>query len=603
TAACGRCCVRDSQQAHVLGAQVRVTVHFSDGERIEGDSGAMTLSKMGFPMVPDGGNNVLLWVSVSAIKYVLIHAGNLEKSEHGDPRAGADLPKIVIRFHDGEVIRTYRDDSWGQEGEGFKLRLWDSRLRILLPALVSLHAVKGIFFVKEWDSRTPGEKLARSGRLPAAAAEASPAAQLPGQGGGRIEQLARSYRARLARIRDPRMDDRTPGEFSGAVTDHLTRLLAEDGLTLPPDELHELSEIILRNAFRYGPLDSLLADPTVSEIMVNGHRHVFVERNGKLQSSKRTFSSDHELLEVIRRMAGSIGRRIDETSPMVDARLPDGSRINAVIPPASVDGPTLTIRKFTKFLSDMGDLIKQDTLNLNMALFLQQAVLGGANLLITGGTGSGKTTTLNVLGSLIPADQRVITIEDTAELQLAHPHVVRLEYRGPNVEGEGELTIRQLLRNSLRMRPDRIIVGEVRGAEALEMLQAMNTGHDGSMSTIHANSAIDALARLETMVLSASIDLPLEAVRAQIVSAVDLIIHQVRRPDGKRKILEVSELRGYAGGLPVLRQIFVFEADSDHGQFRATGVKPRCLEKLARQGVPLADGILETWPAAPALPS
>ena len=571
---------------------MRVTVHFADGERIEGDSGAMSLSKMGFPMVPDGGNNVLLWVSISAIKYVLIHSGEVASSDLEDPRTDSNLPKIVIRFHDGEVVRTYRDESWGQEGEGFKLRIWDPKLRKLVPALISLHAVKGVFFVKEWDSRTPAEKLAPAGRRPEGTALVPGFERRSAAGDGRIEEIALRYRARLARIRDPRMDERSPEDFAGAIRGHLTRLLAEDGIVLAPAELAELGDIIVRNAFRYGPLDALLSDPTVSEIMVNGYQHVFVERNGRLQNSRQTFSSDHELLEVIRRMAGSIGRRIDETSPMVDARLPDGSRINAVIPPAAVDGPTLTIRKFTKFLSDMGDLIKQDTLNLNMALFLQQAVGGGANLLISGGTGSGKTTTLNVLGSLIPQAQRVVTIEDIAELQLQHPHVVRLEYRGPNVEGEGELTIRQLLRNSLRMRPDRIIVGEVRGAEALEMLQAMNTGHDGSMSTIHANSAVDALARLETMVLSASIDLPLEAVRAQIVSAIDLIIHQVRRPDGKRKILEVSELRGYASGVPELRRIFVFEADADHGQFRATGVKPRCLEKLARQGVRLSDGIL-----------
>jgi len=270
---------------------------------------------------------------------------------------------------------------------------------------------------------------------------------------------------------------------------------------------------------------------------------------------------------------------------MVDARLPDGTRINAVIPPASVDGPTLTMRKFTKFLYDASDLLREETLSIGMAVFLQHAVRGGASLLISGGTGSGKTTTLNVLGSLIPENQRVVTIEDTAELQLQRAHVVRLEYRPPNVEGRGEVTIRQLLRNSLRMRPDRIIVGEARGGEALEMLQAMNTGHDGSMSTIHANSAADALARLETMVLSASIDLPLEAVRAQIGSAIDLIIHQVRRPDGKRKIMQISELLGYEDNRPVIRDIFVLDAKSGRDRFRPTGVRPQCLAKLARLGV------------------
>ena len=570
---------------------MKVTVHFADGERIEGDSAALSLMQMGFPVVPSSGNNSLVWVSLSAIKYVLIHAGNMEASKDGDPRARLGLPKIVIRFKDGEVIRTYRDENWGAEGDGFKLRIWDSKLGVLIPALVSLHHVKGIFFVKQWDSRSSGDKLLTAGGREHDSLGRRPDVVVAENGAPRIEALARGYRARLARIRDPRLAGRVSEDFAAAVRHHLVQLLAQDGLVLVESEQNELGDLILRNSFGYGPLDPLLMDPTVSEIMVNGHDQIFVERHGRIQKSPHQFASNQDLLDAISRMAASVGRRIDESNPMVDARLADGTRINAVIPPASVDGPTLTMRKFTKFLYDAGDLLREETLSVGMAIFLQHAVRGGASLLISGGTGSGKTTTLNVLGSLIPEDQRVVTIEDIAELQLQRTHIVRLEYRPPNVEGRGEVTIRQLLRNSLRMRPDRIIVGEARGGEALEMLQAMNTGHDGSMSTIHANSAADALARLETMVLSASIDLPLEAVRAQIGSAIDLIIHQVRRPDGKRKIMQISELLGYDDNRPVIRDIFVLDASS--GRFRPTGVRPQCLTKLLRLGVNCPDAIFD----------
>jgi pilus assembly protein CpaF len=573
---------------------MKVTVHFADGERIDGDSAALSLMQMGFPVVPASGNNSLVWVSLSAIKYVLIHAGNMEASKDGDPRARRGLPKIVIRFKDGEVIRTYRDESWGAEGDGFKLRIWDSKLGVLIPALVSLHHVKGIFFVKQWDSRSSEEKLVTAAGRPRDVPGSAPGMVLTQVGGPQMEALARAYRGRLARIRDPRLAGQVPEEFAAAVRHHLVQLLVEDGRRLSDPELQELCDLILRNSFGFGPLDPLLMDPTVSEIMVNGHDQIFVERQGRIEKTSHQFSSNQDLLDAISRMAASVGRRIDESNPMVDARLADGTRINAVIPPASVDGPTLTMRKFTKFLYDAGDLLREETLSVGMAIFLQHAVRGGASLLISGGTGSGKTTTLNVLGSLIPEDQRVVTIEDTAELQLQRTHIVRLEYRPPNVEGRGEVSIRQLLRNSLRMRPDRIIVGEARGGEALEMLQAMNTGHDGSMSTIHANSAADAVARLETMVLSASIDLPLEAVRAQIGSAVDLIIHQVRRPDGKRKIVQISELLGYEDNRPVIRDIFVL--DSNSGRFRATGVRPQCLTKLLRLDVNCPDAIFEQDP-------
>jgi len=553
---------------------------------MDGASEAMTLSKIGFPIVPDAGNNELAWVSLTAIKYILVHAGNLQMGDEGDPRAVYGLPKVVIRFHDGEVIRTYRDDNWGQEGEGFRLRIWDAKLRRLTPALVSLHSVKGIFFVKEWDSRTGDEVLqhrpnaATNGHGPQPSLEVVHPSNGPDD---ELPALAREYRARLARIRDIKLVSGDPAEFATAVRQNTVRLLMEDGRTLSVEEHQRLNDLILRNAFGYGPLDGLLLDNSVTEIMVNGAHDVYVEREGKLQKAKQSFRSNEQLLDVIRKMVASMGRRIDESTPMVDGRLSDGSRINAVIPPAAVDAPTLTIRKFTSLLNSLRELVNQGSLSLDMAVFLQHAVLGRANLLISGGTGSGKTTTLNVLGSLIPEFQRIVTIEDTAELQLQHPHVVRLEYRPPNVEGRGELNIKQLLRNSLRMRPDRIIVGEARGSEALEILQAMNTGHDGSMSTIHANSCRDALARLETMVLSASIDLPLDAVRAQIGSALDLVIHQVRRPEGDRKMTQISELVGYEGGIPMLRDIFRY--DAREGRFSATGTRPECLAKLSFYGV------------------
>ena len=566
---------------------MRVTVYFADGERMEGDSGAMTLTKMGFPVLPDSGNSELTWVSLSAIKYVLIHAGNLEASEDGDPREARNLPKVVIRFQDGEVIRTFRDENWSQEGEGFKLRIWDPQLRVLTPALLSMHHVKGIFMVREWDSRSPSQKILEPGRPAKEPVAAGRRVSVPTQPEevDRIEKLAQEYRGKLARIRDDRLSARTPDEFVSGLRHHLAQLLAQDQRVLTSTEFHDLAELLVRNAFRFGPLDPLLRDPTVTEIMVNRFDEIYVERKGRVQRTRYAFETVTELLDVIRKMAASAGRRIDETNPMVDARLADGSRINAIIPPAAVDGPILTIRRFSQSLSSLAELLAQDTLDMRMARFLHLAVLGRANLLISGGTGCGKTTTLNVLGSLIPEEQRVVTIEDTAELQIQHAHVLRLEHRPPNVEGRGELTIRQLLRNSLRMRPDRVIVGEVRGGEALEMLQAMNTGHDGSMSTIHANSAVDALSRLETMVLSAAIDLPLDAVRPQIASAIDLVIHQARMPDGKRKIVQVAELLGYRDNEPVMQDIFVLDPSASPAAHRPTGVAPRLLETLRHRGV------------------
>src|SRR6266404_3077100 len=369
-------------------------------------------------------------------------------------------------------------------------------------------------------------------------------------------------------------------------TTDVARFLAEDGIELSAPEKTTLADIILRAAVGYGPLDGLLHDRSVSEIMVNGPDQVFIERRGVLTKAEVRFEDENQLLETIRRMVATTGRHIDGLNPMVDARLPDGSRVNAIIRPAAIHGAALTIRKFKDAVLGMEDLTREGSLSPAMAEFLKAAVLGRMNVLVSGGTGSGKTTSLNVIARFIPHNQRVITIEDAAELQIDHPHVIALEHRPPNVEGKGELTIRQLLRNSLRMRPDRILVGEVRGAEALDMLQAMNTGHDGSMSTIHSNSARDALSRLETMVMMASIDIPFEAVRAQIASAVNLIVHQARMPDGRRKIAQIAEVVGYDQNGPILRDIFLLGMGGDlRLEYNATGYVPTALDKAAFYGV------------------
>jgi pilus assembly protein CpaF len=401
-----------------------------------------------------------------------------------------------------------------------------------------------------------------------------------------LGKLANDFRDRLALIRDVGLTTGDTLAFSRAVRSHLDRFLAEDGIELNSQEKSALADIILRAAVGYGPLDSLLHDRSVSEIMVNGPDQVFIERRGVLSKADVRFEDENQLLETIRRMVATTGRHIDGLNPMVDARLPDGSRVNAIIRPAAIHGAALTIRKFKDAVLGMEDLTREGSLSPAMAEFLEAAVLGRMNILVSGGTGSGKTTTLNVIARFIPHNQRVITIEDAAELQIEHPHVIALEHRPPNVEGKGELTIRQLLRNSLRMRPDRILVGEVRGSEALDMLQAMNTGHDGSMSTIHSNSARDALSRLETMVMMASIDIPFEAVRAQIASAVNLIVHQARMPDGRRKVAQIAEVVGYDSNGAILRDIFLLGMGEDlRLEYNATGYVPTSLDKAAFYGV------------------
>ncbi|RHW42542.1 CpaF family protein [Neobacillus notoginsengisoli] len=352
----------------------------------------------------------------------------------------------------------------------------------------------------------------------------------------------------------------------------------------------------------YGPITPLLEDPDITEVMVNGPKDIYMETKGKIKKTSVHFKDDDHVLRIIEKIVHPLGRRIDESSPMVDARLPDGSRVNAIIPPLALYGPVLTIRKFSDTPFTIKNLIQFQTLSTEMAEFIEACVVSQLNIFISGGTGSGKTSTLNVLSSFIPESERIVTIEDAAELKLSQEHVVALESRPPNIEGQGAVSIRDLVRNSLRMRPDRIIVGEVRSAEALDMLQAMNTGHEGSLGTGHANSPRDLLARLETMVLMAGFDLPVRAIREQISSALDIIIHQTRMKDGTRKITHISEVLGLEGDTIVTQDIFIFketgmtEEGRIKGRFMSTGIRPACADRLELSGFTIPTSwYLEEW--------
>ncbi|WML49611.1 CpaF family protein [Neobacillus sp. PS3-34] len=354
----------------------------------------------------------------------------------------------------------------------------------------------------------------------------------------------------------------------------------------------------------FRPINPLLLDEDVSEVMVNGPNQVYCERKGKLELTSIQFRDDEHVMSVIDKIVSPIGRRIDESSPMVDARLPDGSRVNAIIPPLALNGPTITIRKFSKDPFQIEDLITFGTVTEEMAIFLEACVKARLNVFVSGGTGSGKTTTLNVLSNFIPTDERIVTIEDAAELQLGQDHVVSLESRPPNIEGKGAITIRDLVRNSLRMRPDRVIIGEVRGGEALDMLQAMNTGHDGSLATGHSNSPRDMIARLETMVLLAGVELPVKAIREQIAGAIDVIIQQTRLKDGTRKIVSITEVQGLEGDIIVLQDIFTFKQEGVSqegkiiGRLVPTGVRPKFYERLETSGIHIPAGVFieaEEW--------
>ena len=376
-----------------------------------------------------------------------------------------------------------------------------------------------------------------------------------------------------------------------AIEQEVATRIAAERLLLTDSQQRQLVAAIRDEMLGLGPLEPLLADTTVSEIMVNGHEAVWVERQGQLQRTEVRFEDESHLLRIIQRIVSRIGRRIDESSPMVDARLPDGSRVNAIIPPLALDGASLTIRKFPVDRLGIPQLVGLDSLSEGMALFLQQCVEARCSILVAGGTGSGKTTLLNALSGFIPSRERLITIEDAAELQMQQAHVIRLETRTPNQEGQGAVSMEHLLRNALRMRPDRVIIGEVRGPEALTMLQAMNTGHEGSLTTIHANSPRDAISRLETMILMASANLPLRAIREQIGSALDLIVQTERLSDGSRRVTSISEITGAEGDVLLMQEIFQFRrrgrdgAGAVIGEFRPTGLRPRAIDRFQLMGL------------------
>jgi pilus assembly protein CpaF len=394
---------------------------------------------------------------------------------------------------------------------------------------------------------------------------------------------------------DAELDER---ELAARVRQTLSQVLETEQALIGTAERARITSEISDEILGHGPLEPFLRDQEVTEIMVNGADQIYVERAGRIHPVPAAFMNDNHLRRTIEKIVARIGRRIDESSPMVDARLPDGSRVNAVLPPVALDGPMLTIRKFAADPLNIQDLVDFGTMSAATANLLAACVRGRLNILISGGTGSGKTTTLNVLSSFVPGDERVVTIEDAAELQLRQEHVVRLESRPPNIEGRGEVTTRDLVRNALRMRPDRIIVGEVRDGAAVDMMQAMNTGHDGSLTTLHANSPRDALSRLETMVLMAGVDLPQRAIREQAASAIDLIVHQARLRDGTRRVTHISEVTGMESEVITLQDLFVFDygagvdADGKYlGSLRPTGVRPMFVNKLADAGIALPAGL------------
>src|SRR5687767_1410609 len=414
-----------------------------------------------------------------------------------------------------------------------------------------------------------------------------------------VELKGNVHRKLLNRLNLEALANAERSRAEGEIRSLLFDLIAEEGMPLSMTERESILSDVIDEVFGLGPLEPLLRDPGVSDILVNTYKHVYVERSGKLDRLPTTFQDDKHLMRVIDRIVSGVGRRIDDSSPMVDARLPDGSRVNAIIPPLAVDGPLLSIRRFPSDRLRAEDLVGYKAITTPMLEFLRHCVNLKLNVLVSGGTGAGKTTLLNVLSSFISDRERIVTVEDAAELQLQQPHVVRLETRPANVEGKGAVRQRQLVINCLRMRPDRIIVGEVRGEEALDMLQAMNTGHDGSLTTVHANTPRDALARLETMIAMANVNLPDKAMRQQIVSAIQIVVQQARMSDGTRKVTSVSEVTGMEGDIITMQEIFRFEKlgispeGKVQGRFMATGVRPKVCERLKTAGVTLPPDMFE----------
>ncbi len=417
----------------------------------------------------------------------------------------------------------------------------------------------------------------------------------PGVGPSMEEVRGRIHRKLLERLNLSNLDGLSRDDAAAAIRPEIQSLLVGEGLALNQEERTKLTQQVLDEIFGLGPLEPLMADPDVADILVNAYDQVMVEKHGRLEPTRIRFKDDQHLMQIIDRIVSAVGRRIDDSSPMVDARLPDGSRVNAIIPPLAIDGPHLSIRKFMRDTLSGDDLLRYDSVTEPMLELLRGIVQARLNVLISGGTGAGKTTLLNVLSSYIPPTERIITIEDSAELQMRQPHVVRLETRPANIEGRGEVTQRLLLINALRMRPDRIIVGEVRGGEAVDMLQAMNTGHDGSLTTLHANSPRDALSRLETMISMANLRLPERAMRQQVASAIDVVIQVSRLSDGTRKVISISEIVGMEADVITMQEIFTFEREGIDeegyvvGRFRSTGIRPKFADRLKVHGINLGE--------------
>ncbi|HET6467959.1 MAG TPA: CpaF family protein [Geminicoccaceae bacterium] len=448
-----------------------------------------------------------------------------------------------------------------------------------------------------------GPLLGTAAPPPALPAPAAPAAERPNRGAHNTQWLELKTRLhqRLLGILNLSAIDKVPAaDLRREVATMVGEILAEEGVALNAKEFAQITDEILDEVLGLGPLEPLLKDPTVTDILVNTHQNVFVERRGKLELTPVRFKDERHLLRIIDKIVSGVGRRVDESQPWVDARLPDGSRVNAIVPPCALDGSLLSIRKFAKIPLTIDRLIENGALTRKMAELLAGIVKARLNLIISGGTGSGKTTMLNAASSFIGERERVLTIEDAAELQLQQFHVARLETRPSNIEGKGAVTQRDLVRNALRMRPDRIILGEIRGAEALDMLQAMNTGHDGSMTTIHANNCREAIGRLEQMLLMTGLDFPMRMIRAQIASAVDVVIQVERLSDGKRRLVSMHEITGMEGEVVTMQEIYRFRRTSVDaqgnvlGQFEATGIRPHFAERLATYGITLSSEMFET---------
>jgi len=561
--------------------RVKVVVHRLDGGLEDGESDARTLTSEGFPLYSGSDSQRARLVPTRDIKYVVFGSVD-DPTLEADPGEKSTARKAILRFRDGEWIAAYIEQGVQPDAEGIAIKIRLAELQRTIPAVAASPSLLEMQFVDMWATPTPGAQpqRRRSDILEAAARQ-----------GRDLNKLANDFRDRLALIRDVGLTTGDTLAFSRAVRTHLDRFLLEDGISLNSQEKSALADIILRAAVGYGPLDSLLHDRSVSEIMVNGPDQIFIERRGVLTKADVRFEDENQLLETIRRMVATTGRHIDGLNPMVDARLPDGSRVNIIIPPLALDGASVSIRKFSKKSITLDTMAAGGSISPAMATVLKIAARCRLNILISGGTGSGKTTLLNALSRMIDGVERTVTIEDAAELQLQQPHVVRLETRTANLEGTGEINMRDLLKNALRMRPDRIIIGECRGEEALDMLQAMNTGHDGSMSTVHANSPREALTRLENMIGMAGINLPSRAVRTQIASAIHMICQVNRMRDGQRRVTHLMEVVGMEGDIITTQELFTYQFQGEgsdgklRGNFQSSGIRPAFLPRAEYFGL------------------